>query len=180
MHYTLYTVHCKLCTRSLRAFSSTANLRTNIMDFRGFDSNIIIIIRGGIPRPIGNLPECLSRAILVGIMLVGRLGARSKRPRPRDQRERERERDYWGQCVSHTIVAFSKRNGLWVWVSFIVLIGRTLEAPIPKMSGLVRKHDLFSKSFICPPCFRAPWNCRSIEGFDWVSDGTDAVESAAV
>ena len=35
-------------------------------------------------------------------------------------------------------------------------LGRTLEAPIPKMSGLVRKHDLFSKAFICPSCFRAP------------------------
>ena len=35
-------------------------------------------------------------------------------------------------------------------------IGRTLEAPIPKMSGIVRKHDLFSKAFIFPPCFRAP------------------------
>ena len=31
------------------------------------------------------------------------------------------------------------------------------------MSGLVRKNDLFSKAFIFPPCFRAPWNCRSIE-----------------
>ena len=38
-----------------------------------------------------------------------------------------------------------------------------MEAPIPKMSGLVRKNDLFSKAFIFPPCFRAPWNCRSIE-----------------
>ena len=26
-------------------------VRTNIMDFRGFDSNIILILRGGIPRP---------------------------------------------------------------------------------------------------------------------------------
>ena len=32
-------------------------------------------------------------------------------------------------------------------------IGRTLEAPIPKMSGLVRKIDLFSKAFIFPPRF---------------------------
>ena len=51
-----------------------ANLRTNIMDFRGVDSSIILILRGGIPRPIGNFPEHLSQAILVGIMLVGRLG----------------------------------------------------------------------------------------------------------
>ena len=59
------------CDRSV-----TANLRTtNIMDFGGFDSSIIVIVRGGIPRPIGNLPESLSQAILAGIMLVGRLGA---------------------------------------------------------------------------------------------------------
>ena len=29
-----------------------------------------------------------------------------------------------------------------------IIIGRTLEAPIPKISGLVRKNDLFSKAFI--------------------------------
>ena len=52
----------------------TANLRTNIMDFRGFDSSIILIIRGGIPRSIGNFLESLSQAMLVGVMLVGRSG----------------------------------------------------------------------------------------------------------
>ena len=31
-----------------------ANLRTNIVDFRGFDSSIILISRGGILRPIGD------------------------------------------------------------------------------------------------------------------------------
>ena len=55
-------------------YCSTANPRTNIMDFRGFDSRTMLISRGGIPRPIGNFPESLSQAILVGIMLVGRLG----------------------------------------------------------------------------------------------------------
>ena len=30
--------------------------------------------RGGLPRSVGNLPEGLSRARLVGTMLVGRLG----------------------------------------------------------------------------------------------------------
>ena len=52
----------------------TANLRTSIMEFRGFDSSIILILRGGIPRPIGNVPESLSQAILVGMILVGRSG----------------------------------------------------------------------------------------------------------
>ena len=54
--------------------SDTANLPTNIVDFRGFDSSIISILRDGILRPLGNFPGSLSQAILVGIMLVGRLG----------------------------------------------------------------------------------------------------------
>ena len=53
---------------------STANLLANIPDFRGFDSSIILTLRGGIPRPMGNLQEGLSQAILVGIILVERLG----------------------------------------------------------------------------------------------------------
>ena len=53
---------------------NTANLRTKILDFRGFDSSIILSVRGGIPRPIGNFPESLSRGTLVGIILVGRFG----------------------------------------------------------------------------------------------------------
>ena len=54
--------------------SHTANLRTD-MDFRGFDSSIILILRGGILMSNGDFLESLSQAILVGILLVGRLGA---------------------------------------------------------------------------------------------------------
>ena len=52
----------------------TANLRTSTdtMDSRGFDSSIISMLRGGIPRSIGNFQESLSQAISVGIMLAGR------------------------------------------------------------------------------------------------------------
>ena len=53
---------------------STPNLPTNIVDFRGFDSSIILIQRGGIPRFIGDFPESLIQAMLEGVMLVGRLG----------------------------------------------------------------------------------------------------------
>ena len=60
---------------------STANLLTNIVDFRGFKSSIILIIRGGIPRPMRDFPESLSRAMLVGVMLVGRLGVRTSEHR---------------------------------------------------------------------------------------------------
>ena len=44
------------------------------MDFRGFDSSIILILRAGIFTPIGNFLECLSQAIVVGIILAGRWG----------------------------------------------------------------------------------------------------------
>ena len=50
----------------------TANLQTNILDFRGFDQSRILRLRVGIPRPAGNFPESLSQRILVGIILVGR------------------------------------------------------------------------------------------------------------
>ena len=50
------------------------NLPISIVDFRGFDSSRILNLRGGILRPIGNFPEILSQAMLVGVILVGRLG----------------------------------------------------------------------------------------------------------
>ena len=51
-----------------------ANPRTNIVDFRGSDSSIILSLRGGILMSIGDFPEESRQAILVEIMLVGRLG----------------------------------------------------------------------------------------------------------
>ena len=55
---------------------NTPNLPTNIVDFGRFDSTAILNLRGEIPRPIGDFPETLCQAMLVGIMLVGRLGVR--------------------------------------------------------------------------------------------------------
>ena len=55
-------------------FFNTPNLPTNIVDFRGFDSSIILNLRGGIRRPIGIFPEILSQAMLAGRILVGKLG----------------------------------------------------------------------------------------------------------
>ena len=49
---------------------------TEILDFRGFYSSRISILRGRIPRPIGNVLELLNQTILIGIILVGRLGVR--------------------------------------------------------------------------------------------------------
>ena len=57
---------------------STANLHTKILDFREFDSSRVLNLRGGILMPIGNSPDILSQAILVGMILAERLGV-SKR-----------------------------------------------------------------------------------------------------
>ena len=54
---------------------ATANLCTKILDFRGFDSSRILILRGGILMSIGQFPESSSQTILAGIILVWRLGA---------------------------------------------------------------------------------------------------------
>ena len=49
--------------------SSTANLCTKILDFRGFGSSRILILRGGALMSKRNSPESLSQRILVGINL---------------------------------------------------------------------------------------------------------------
>ena len=54
--------------------TGTANLPTNIVEFRGFDSSVMLFLRGGILRPKGDFQGSLSQAMLVGTMLVGGLG----------------------------------------------------------------------------------------------------------
>ena len=54
--------------------AGTAALRTQILDFGGLDSSRVLILRGGILMSKGNSKEMLSQGILVGIILVGRLG----------------------------------------------------------------------------------------------------------
>ena len=39
---------------AILAIIATANLRTEVRDFRGFDSGRGLLVRGGSPRPIGN------------------------------------------------------------------------------------------------------------------------------
>ena len=51
--------------------TATANLRAKTLDFGGFDSSIIGV---ELTRPIGNFPESLSQAILIGTILLGRSG----------------------------------------------------------------------------------------------------------
>ena len=65
---------------------STANLRTTILDFRGFDSSRILILRGGIPMPTGIFLDISSQLNLVEVIMVRRLDVRthlfcSSRPR---------------------------------------------------------------------------------------------------
>ena len=56
-----------------------ANLRTKILDLRGFDSSRILIFRGEIFMSIGSFPELLSQRIVERVLLVGRLGVGSSR-----------------------------------------------------------------------------------------------------
>ena len=76
--YTYYHYYHHYCyyydVTKLPPAPCTANRRTKTLDFRGFDPGRILILRGGILMSIGNLPEMLSQRILVGIILVGRLG----------------------------------------------------------------------------------------------------------
>ena len=52
----------------------SANLRAKILDFRGFDSSMILNLSVGILMSKENSLEILSQQILVWIILVGRLG----------------------------------------------------------------------------------------------------------
>ena len=65
---------CLLLLLRLSIIVLTPNLPTNNVDVPGFDSSIISILRGGIPRSIGDFPESLSQAMLIGTTLVGGLG----------------------------------------------------------------------------------------------------------
>ena len=67
------SVHTERCTSRSQHDVSPISLLT-LWISGGFDSSIILIQRGGIPRPIGDFPDSLSQAMLVGVMLVGRLG----------------------------------------------------------------------------------------------------------
>ena len=51
-----------------------ANLRTKILDVRGFDSSRILILPGRILMSIGNFPESSSQRILVGVNLSREIG----------------------------------------------------------------------------------------------------------
>ena len=54
----------------------TADLRTKILDFRGFDSSRILILRGGIPRPTGQFPGNLESTNLSREILSREIGHR--------------------------------------------------------------------------------------------------------
>ena len=54
--------------------------RTKILDFRGFDSSILLILRVGILMSIGDFPEMLSHKVLVGRLRVVPVGHIQTRP----------------------------------------------------------------------------------------------------
>ena len=54
--------------------ADTLNLPTNIVEFGGLDSSTILIQRGGILMSIGDFPESLSRAMLVGCNVSREIG----------------------------------------------------------------------------------------------------------
>ena len=56
----------------------TASLPTNIVDFDGFDSSIILVQRGGLLISIGDSPGILSQAILVGCDVSREIGRASR------------------------------------------------------------------------------------------------------
>ena len=62
------------CCARLRRTADAPNLPPDIVGLRGFNSSTILILRVGILMSIGNLPESWSQAMLVGTMLVWRLG----------------------------------------------------------------------------------------------------------
>ena len=76
LRYVLILSENIVCDSSV---TPTANLRTKILDFGGFDSSIIFIIRGGIMVSVGKVSAIWSREILVGLILVWRLGVQSFR-----------------------------------------------------------------------------------------------------
>ena len=69
-----HSSRCRRCFQSPDPTPDTPNLPTNIVDFGGSDSSVILIQRGGILMSKRDFPESLSQAMLVGTMLVGRLG----------------------------------------------------------------------------------------------------------
>ena len=56
--------------RRISELGGTPNLRTKILDLRGFDSSRILSLRDEMFTPIGNLPESLSQRILVTVELI--------------------------------------------------------------------------------------------------------------
>ena len=52
----------------------TSVFSTKIVDFKGFDSSKILMLRGGLLMSTGGFPEMLSQQILAGIILAGRFG----------------------------------------------------------------------------------------------------------
>ena len=108
-----------------------------IPDFRGLDSSRILILRGGIPRPMQNFPESLSRRILVGIILVGRLGVWNSWIRSWSRR------GYLSSCLrcpagSAAPVSYVFGRGDWAYARREVLLNATTRrGPSSEVIGVI-------------------------------------------
>ena len=96
--------------------NSTANLRTKILDFRGFVPSRILILRGGILLSIRNLTETSSQGVLAGIINLSREIGRALRavssasPEKRRNRGRPEERGLVERASASVLaVAFTGR-----------------------------------------------------------------------
>ena len=102
----------------------TPNLHTKLLDFRGCDSSKIFNLRGEILMSTGNNPESLSQRILVGIILVGRLGVltcallpflrtcRAVRPRPLSVSENSSNDD----THNHIMIITINRQHIYIYI----------------------------------------------------------------
>ena len=114
----IHTGYWSCASRSTLQGQITANFRTNIMDFRGFDSSIVLTERGEIPKPIGNLSESLSQAILAGTILAGRLGVGDNYCTPDKSTPQKSSWMFSGifQTQIHVEVVCSKGLSLVQWI----------------------------------------------------------------
>ena len=61
---------------------------------------MMLIYRGGIPRPIGDFLETLSQAMLLGTMLAGRLGVVHKHKYTSNNKRQHKENGGRGRCTA--------------------------------------------------------------------------------
>ena len=75
LRFVVYADWC--CLLLVCLFVCVACIHTKILDFRGFDSSRILILRGGILKSIGNFPDVSSQQNLSREILSREIGCTS-------------------------------------------------------------------------------------------------------